>query len=410
METTTHGRRESVSDGRVLVPISASETIRDTVAYAVETATDGGTTDGYVVCVVVDGQQARQSGGFDSGSDSGTDSQSLPRETDEPSADTNDLAALLNRAVVWAEADGEERDVELTVTAETIDPGRSAVTPERLASLLADRARADDIDTIVIDPEYGRGICTSVPHQLGYELTTEPDLTVKETPSKRLVRRSPLLAGTTAIQIGTLFGISFVFYQLLAGSFGLFDLVTGAISATIVAVGLSKVALSTDPTRWSVVRLGRGIVSVPYLLWEIIKANLQLSAVVLDPRLPIDPQMTRIRPAVFGALPTMTLANSISLTAGTLTVRSDGRDIVVHTLTKTAREDLFDGGLERLIRFVFYGWRGLQIDTLRARENAEVLTSSGRRNSRDADDSGRGGDEAIEDGRGETDQHRRGQP
>jgi len=190
---------------------------------------------------------------------------------------------------------------------------------------------------------------------------------------QRQTRRGPLLARTSALQIGSLFGLSFVFYQVLAGEFVLLDLVTGAISATIVAVSISRITLTRDPSLETIRRLLRLAVYTPYLVWEILKANVQVAAIILHPRLPVDPRMTRVRPAVWGALPVTTLANSITLTPGTLTVRVDGRSLTVHTLIPPAREDLFDGGLERGVRFVFYGRQAMAIGSPRERGETELL-------------------------------------
>jgi len=62
-----------------------------------------------------------------------------------------------------------------------------------------------------------------------------------------------------------------------------------------------------------------------------------------------------------------TLANSITLTPGTLTVSVTDRAFTIHSLTAGARADLFDGGLERAVRFVFYGRESMAIATPRER-------------------------------------------
>jgi multicomponent Na+:H+ antiporter subunit E len=58
-----------------------------------------------------------------------------------------------------------------------------------------------------------------------------------------------------------------------------------------------------------------------------------------------------------------TLGNSITLTPGTLTVDVGRNGLDIHTLTGDAREDLAAGGLERAVRFVFYGRSGARIST-----------------------------------------------
>jgi multicomponent Na+:H+ antiporter subunit E len=138
---------------------------------------------------------------------------------------------------------------------------------------------------------------------------------------------------------------------------------------------------------------------VPYLFWEILKANVQDAAVILHPRLPIDPRMTRITPAVWGGLPVTTLANSITLTPGTLTVRIRGRSLKVHTLLPASREDLFDGSLERAVRFVYYGRAAMNIPSLRERDACEMLHPPDETPPNESDSEGESADETRGDER-----------
>jgi len=121
--------------------------------------------------------------------------------------------------------------------------------------------------------------------------------------------------------------------------------VTGIATAAIVSVTLSRVSIDdVEPgIPRTPMRLLRGVIYVPVLLFEIVKANIEVARVILDPRLPIEPTMNRMRVIVGSGLPLMTLANSITLTPGTLTVRARDSDLYVHSLIPSARDGLFDG-------------------------------------------------------------------
>jgi multicomponent Na+:H+ antiporter subunit E len=154
----------------------------------------------------------------------------------------------------------------------------------------------------------------------------------------------------------------------LAGSVTLFEVVTGAITGGVVAAALWGVSLTSPirpaaTARW----LLRLVLYAPYLVWEIAKANVAIAYVVLHPALPIDPEVVEFDAAVWSALPVMTLANSITLTPGTLTVDVSRRHFTVHTLTGSSRQDLFAGSLERAVRFVFYGRSAARIPSPRER-------------------------------------------
>ena len=111
-------------------------------------------------------------------------------------------------------------------------------------------------------------------------------------------------------------------------------------------------------------------------MYEIIVSNMQDSYVILHHEVSIEHRMTEIRTAVWGGMPVTTLANSITLTPGTLTVRVTGRDFIVHTLIPTAREGLLDGSLERAVRFVFYGRGSASSATPRERGDCRIIDDS----------------------------------
>ncbi len=357
-----------MSDNRVLVPVSETRTVRQTVEYAVRTVLEDG--PGHIRFVFVHPTAA------------GDD---MEQATD-PASNTEEAEGLLNRISVWAQEDAGDHAEELTVDTDFVGKDQLLFSPEDVAEALVADADENGIGRIILDPEYDPGIGSPLLRPLESELRRFDSLQIEEAPVARKVRRTPLVVRSTPLQIGALFGISFIFYQLLAGTISAFDLITGTISATIVAVGLSRVTFSQDPTRRSLVRLVRHVVYIPYLLWEIIKSNILIAAVILHPRLPIDPRLTRIRPAVWGALPVTTLANSITLTPGTLTVRVDGEQLVIHTLVPGAREDLFDGGLERAVRFVFYGRKAMSIPSPRERGDTEILQSGSESETTDPTD------------------------
>jgi len=349
------------SDSAILVPVAQSTDLRETVDYAVDAALADG--PGRLHFVYVHPSDT-------------TDRLVVDSDGAEPAGSGEEQASeLLERVRIWATEDAGDRAEELQVETAQIGANRYIFSPEEVARLLVGQAHTAGCDRVIFDPEYDPGIGAPLLQPLKSELERLSDLAVEEARTTRPARRGPLLSGSTPLQVGVLFGISFLFYQALSGSLVLFDFVTGAISATIVAVALSRVTFAADPTRFAPLRLLRMILYIPYLLWEILKANVAVSAVILHPRLPIEPRMTRIRPAVWGAFPVTTLANSITLTPGTLTVRMQGQHLAVHTLIPSAREDLFDGGLERAVRFVFYGRRAARIASLRERGETEILQS-----------------------------------
>ncbi len=87
----------------------------------------------------------------------------------------------------------------------------------------------------------------------------------------------------------------------------------------------------------------------PWLVWEIIKANITVTRHILNPRLPISPTLVRVKATQKSALGKVVYANSITLTPGTVSIDVDGPTISVHTLTREAAEDLKRGEMDRRV-------------------------------------------------------------
>lgn len=72
------------------------------------------------------------------------------------------------------------------------------------------------------------------------------------------------------------------------------------------------------------------IVYMVILLWEIVKANLDVAYRVIHPKMPIKPGIVAIRTSLKSDVAKMILANSITLTPGTFTLDVIGDKLLVH--------------------------------------------------------------------------------
>ncbi|KTG14415.1 monovalent cation/H+ antiporter subunit E [Haloferax profundi] len=335
----------SESSARILVPVGESSTFRNTVAYAVREARRVASETGEEATVHFVYPVRWQ----------------LVDEREQSVAE--EVAETLDKARVWAtddldyDDDGElaSEDVPVSIETAVIGEDRYLFSPGDFATVLLDYAADRELDRIIVDPEYRPGGSAPMLQPLELELARS-DLLVEEAPVERVVERSRLPSRANVSKAVTMFAGSFTFYLLLAGVFDTFNLVTGAVSAGIVTAVFSRITFvnTPDASRF-VVRTVRFLLYVPYLLWEILKANLSVAYIILHPDLPIEPEMQRFRAAIWGDLSVTTLANSITLTPGTLTVDMERDSLVIHSLTQSSRDGLEEGALERAVRFVFYG-------------------------------------------------------
>lgn len=131
----------------------------------------------------------------------------------------------------------------------------------------------------------------------------------------------------------------FALWVVLSGMFDAFHLAIGAAAAATVA-GLAHPLMVVRGSRQRDERLVhlallpwyRLVWYTVWLLREIAVANWQVLRIVLHPRLPIRPALVRFRSSLRTDLGVTTLANSITLTPGTVTVLVDEGEFVIHAL------------------------------------------------------------------------------
>lgn len=143
--------------------------------------------------------------------------------------------------------------------------------------------------------------------------------------------------------------------------FILWLLLNGRLSPEILLFGLGLTGLLALVLRalfgytprkelrlWRKLPLAAAYVAV--LLWEIGKAALRVLGVILFPRRRIRPALIDIRVDLRSEFARYVLANSITLTPGTISVRTRGQVMTVHCLDAAMLENTESGIFVRLLR------------------------------------------------------------
>ena len=81
-------------------------------------------------------------------------------------------------------------------------------------------------------------------------------------------------------------------------------------------------------------RLPQMLFYLPWLIVQVVKANVAVIARVLGPRHAIDPAVVRMRTSARTDLARALFANSITLTPGTVTIGVEGDKVMVHALVR----------------------------------------------------------------------------
>ena len=155
-----------------------------------------------------------------------------------------------------------------------------------------------------------------------------------------------------------LFVILFALWLLLAGHYTAF--LTGAgVGCAIAVTALAWRMGVVDPEGVPIRLLPRALLYVPWLVKEVVKANLDVMRRILTPRRTPD-----ISPRLFDAptsqrtdLGRVLYANSITLTPGTVSIRVHGRRILVHAIAEDVADSLLEGEMDRKVTWLEGGSR-----------------------------------------------------
>jgi multicomponent Na+:H+ antiporter subunit E len=92
-----------------------------------------------------------------------------------------------------------------------------------------------------------------------------------------------------------------------------------------------------------------------WLLWEIVKANIDVAKIIISPNMKIEPHFIEVDASQDSEVGHVTYANSITLTPGTVTVDVEGGKLSVHALTKEAADGVLDGLMDAKVTRVERG-------------------------------------------------------
>ncbi len=131
--------------------------------------------------------------------------------------------------------------------------------------------------------------------------------------------------------------IYFFLWIVLTYPFSIHEWEAGALIAFLGAL-LSYKQLSMSGVK-NIRRIGILLFwYLPVFTWEMIKANLHVALIVLNPKMPINPGIVKIKTNLKSPVARVWLANSITLTPGTLSLDIDEQYLYIHWITVGAED------------------------------------------------------------------------
>ncbi len=145
------------------------------------------------------------------------------------------------------------------------------------------------------------------------------------------------------------------FWLLLSGHYDLFHVSIGVFCCALVSFFSTDLLFSAANIASHHVVIWRFFLYIPWLIYQIVLANISVAKLVLSPKLKIEPQVFSFKTRLKTDLAKTTYGNSITLTPGTITLDVKDDEFYIHALAGNFADDLLTGEMEKRINNIFQG-------------------------------------------------------
>lgn len=150
----------------------------------------------------------------------------------------------------------------------------------------------------------------------------------------------------------------FAIWLAFTTTFEIQEVVAGALITLVIAIFTFSIFTSKGLAFFQPKRLVKIIIYFFVFLRELIKANLNVARLVLHPRLPIKPGIVKFQTNLHSDMAKMILANSITLTPGTLSVDIVDNIFYIHWIEVSSADPEIAhkeiaGQFEKLLKEIF---------------------------------------------------------
>jgi len=147
-----------------------------------------------------------------------------------------------------------------------------------------------------------------------------------------------------------LFILSFLVWGLLSWPPDWQHLLVGAFVAALVAYVIGDMFVKRPHLFGHPMRYLWFLYYLPVFLWEMLKANIDVAYRVAHPTLPIKPGIVKVKTSLKSDTGLTFLANSITLTPGTMTVDIDREKGLLYIHWINVEDKDVEGATKRIVR------------------------------------------------------------
>jgi len=153
----------------------------------------------------------------------------------------------------------------------------------------------------------------------------------------------------------TVFILSMIFWLMLTFEFSVPNLIVGAVASVITSLFFTRFFIKNVYKLLQPKRYFWFIIYLFVFVWECLKANVDVAYRVLHPAMPIRPGIVKIKTSLKSDLAKMLLANSITMTPGTITVDIIGDYLYIHWIYIRSEDpkvytEIITGAFEKYIK------------------------------------------------------------
>ena len=146
---------------------------------------------------------------------------------------------------------------------------------------------------------------------------------------------------------GILFFISLlIVWGLLAGTDQQEIIIEPIVSLLLTIIFFSKATIFSE-FNLNPKAIFYFLIYIFIFVWELIKSSIDVAYRVIQPTIPINPGIVKVKTKLKSKLGRTILANSITLTPGTLTVETNGEDYYIHWIDVTS--DDIEGATKQIV-------------------------------------------------------------
>ncbi|MGM0446183.1 MAG: Na+/H+ antiporter subunit E [Bacillota bacterium] len=133
--------------------------------------------------------------------------------------------------------------------------------------------------------------------------------------------------------------IYFLFWLAYTSSLIYEDVVVGLVLSLFLSLFTYKSFSSSNSDKNLILRFINTVKYIPLFIIEMVKANIDVAHRVINPKLPINPGIVKVNTNLQSDYAKLFLANSITLTPGTLTMDVIEDDLYIHWIDVETKDE-----------------------------------------------------------------------